>query len=295
MKQQLLINKNQTLRFTYNENGLPVIPSSAKITIYNNGGTEKVAQIAVTAINPTTGEMTYTVSSTVLTTLDINWRASWEFETSETRYEDQLFDIVNQILSNPIITKDVTKRAPFLKIQNYRKVFTATAGTNTEIESTELNEDPEWWTNGDAEITGGTNQGETRKVISFLDNKLTVAPEFTSAIDNTSICNVIRSYEVEISEAFNIFLNDIRLQKLRSNKIIGTEQIRELVLNKAIELICNNFIKDIADVWALRMEKYAGIYESLFNNLVLDYDANNDGNIQDAESDMSLSQTTADR
>lgn len=288
-KQQLLVNKPGILSFTYRENGIPVAITDPKITIYNNAGTEKLAQIAATT--PSVGVMSYDVAAALIPTIDVSWRANWEFKVGAvTKYEEQLFDIVNQILNNPVITSDIIGRAPFLDDQNYRQVFTSEGGSSNTIESAELIQDANWWTNGAVEITGGTNAGTTRKVIDFVNAVLTVSPSYGEDIIDDSICNVIRSYEKEIIEAFDIFLVDLKKFNLKSNRMIGSEQIREFVINKTIELVCGNFTKDIADIWNLREDKFKGKYDELFNNPIFDYDRNNDGDIGESESDRSYGQ-----
>jgi hypothetical protein len=297
MKQQLLINKDGIVKFTYYEFGIAKIPSLAKITIYDETGSEKVAQTTAD-INTTTGEMSYTITASILDTLARNWKASWEFTVnSVVKYEDQLFNIVNQVLSNPVITQDIIERAPFLDEQNYRRVFQADSGTAITIVSNELNEIDNWWTNGDVKIEEGTNKDETRKVISFDSSTqtLTVSIAFSNPIDNTSVVLIVRSFEKEIDEAFNIFINDLRNRGIKSDLIYGSEQINEFVINKTLELVCGNFSKDIADIWFAREEKYKNRYDELFNNLNLDYDENEDGNIDEDEANSSFSQITADR
>lgn len=295
MKQQLLVNKDGKLRITHFENGIAKVPSAANITIFNNEGAEKQSQTPAD-INVTTGEMTFDVLAALITTIDMNWKASWDFVIAgDTKYEDQLFDIVNQILTNPVTTKDVIDRAPFIEKQNYRNIFTADSGSANTIVSTELTQPDDWWTNGKAEIINGTNKGQVRKVQSFSSNTLNVIPDYTAAIDATSVVNVIRSYEKEINEAFRIFSNDIKNRGLKVDLIIGNEQVNEFVLNKTIELICGNFTKDPADIWSFREEKYAGKYDGLFDNLTLDYDKSADGNIQDDEASSSLGQTSGER
>lgn len=283
MKQQILVDIGGTLTLKAFENGIQVIPTSAKITIYDNQGAEKVAQ--TTATVDASGTMTYSVASSIVDSVDRNWKVIWEYVVGGvTLYQSQLFDIVNNTLVNNCITDDIVKRGPFLKKLNFNKIFQADAtSTNATIVSTELNEEDDHWTNGTAIVTAGTNKDEERKVVSFSAQTLTVSPVFTSAIDSTSVVKVVRSYEKEIDEAWAIFLNDLMNRGLYSDLIIGSDQVKEFIINKTLEIICFNFSNDNVDIWFTRYQEYKTNYDNLFGSMRLDYDKSNDGNIDEPD------------
>lgn len=291
MKQQILVDIGGILTLKVYTNGIQVIPTTPKIEIKDNAGAVVIAEIA--AAVDAEGTMTYALAAAKVPDVARNWKVNWNYQDSGTQRESQLFDIVNQILINNVINLDIIKRAQFLKKLNYRLNFTAESGTvNTIVNEAELIQESEWWVNGLVEVTSGTNQGEIRKVTIFDNptNKLTVSPDFSADIDDTSIILLIRSFEKEIIEAFDIFANDLNNKELKTDLIIDSSQVREFIINKTIEIVCGNFTKDIADIWTAREEKFKSNYDKLFDNLNLDYDANNDGLVDADEADTSFSQ-----
>ncbi|KKK82041.1 hypothetical protein LCGC14_2807380, partial [marine sediment metagenome] len=195
MRDKILKDIGGTLTYKYFENDIQVKPASGTITIFDNAGAEIVEEIAISI--DAVGTMTYDLSAANSDEVVYSWKAIWKFVVSgDDIYRSRLFDIVNQILENPVVDNDIIKEAPFLKDKNYRKVFTAeVTSTKTVIVSSELREDDDYWNGGSAEVQSGTNAGEIRKVTDFVKstNKLTVE-SFTAVIDTTSKINVTRTF-----------------------------------------------------------------------------------------------------
>lgn len=297
MKQQILKDIGGTLELKYYENGIQIVPASANITIFNNNGSEKVAQVAVTNIDAV-GTMTYNILPAVVDVIAENWKAEWDFVISgDTKYQTQLFDIVNQVLINPVLDDDVIERAPFVNELNYRDIQTADSGTVNTIVSIELNEEDGYWANGRVLITAGTNEGEDRKVISFVKstNTLTVDKNFTSAIDATSKFTVVRSFVKEIEQAYKIVENDLRNKGVRINRVLDSSQVFELILNKSIELISGNYSRDPVDIWSARKENFMDMYNSLLKVSKFDYDRDQSGNVDSEETADSATQIQGER
>ncbi len=284
IKQQVIKDKGGILELKYFKNGLQQIPSAVYITIYDNKGTEKVAEtLAEVRLD---GTMEYLVEDVLCDEIYYNWKIEWKFyiDGQET-YEVQLFDIVLYKLNNPVSDYDILQRAPFLRELNYRRIETADSGTQNTIVCSQLNEVDDYWTGGWIEIIEGINVGEKRQVSDFVQstNTLTVSNIFTNAIDNDVKFVLIRSFTKEIDEAFNIFLNDLHNKLIKSNRIIGAEQIKEPVVLKTLELICFNFSKDPVDLWFERGKMYKDDYNRRINSAMFDFDDDDSGNIDDEE------------
>jgi len=291
MRQKILIDIGGNLELKYYLNSIQQVPASAKITIYDNAGSEEVAQVAVTSISAD-GMMNYTVAAAIADDVYYNWKAVWEFVVDGvTLYRSTLFDVVRQIIENPVVDKDIIDSAPFLKEQNYSKILTADSGTATTIVSTELTEDDDYWNGGTVEIIGGTNIGQIRKITDFVEatNTLTVEA-FVAAIDATSKCKIIRTYKTEIDRAFSRFELDMKNRDIYIDRIIDNEQVKEYIVILTLHYICDNFSTDPIDKWAAKAEAYKNDYKKLINVAIFDYDSDDDGNIEDGEERDNLMQ-----
>lgn len=108
MKQQFLKNTADTIRMTVYTDNRPVVPTSATITLFNPDGSELQSVVAVTAIDSTTGELTYSLTATHTETNDLNYKALWAYVVNGTTYyQTQLFDVVLSILAIPITDDDL--------------------------------------------------------------------------------------------------------------------------------------------------------------------------------------------
>jgi len=298
MKQQILKDIGGSLILKYYINGIQRVPSSAKITLYNNLGSVIQEQVAVTSIDPLSGTMSFTVTPEKSADLGENYKAVWEFVyNGETLYEQQLYEVVLQILTNPIKDIDIINRAPYLKDLYYSVIGLASSGSTTTIVYDSFTEETGYWDNSIVEITDGTNEGAIRRCIDYQEDTktMTLDTAYPIDIDSTSRFKVTKSFDKESSEAFDMVLDDLRLKGIRSNLVISNEQIRELVLIKTLYLICFNLSKDPVDIWFERANKFENNYDNKFQNITFDYDKNEDGKIEDDEKSQQVTQTKAVR
>jgi hypothetical protein len=284
MKQKLLVDIGGDLELKHYEHSLQVVPSSALITIYDDAGSEKVAETAA-SIDATTGTMSYTLSAALADDVYSNWKAVWKFVVGgNTLYRTTLFDIVRVKLENPVIDQDIIDAAPFLKGNNYSKVFTAESGSKTTIVSPELTEDDDYWNGGTVEVVDGTDQGQIRKVTDFVASSNTLTVEsFTTNIDTTSKILLIRTFKKEIDRAFDRFKVDVKNRGIYIDRIIDNSQVKEYIITLAISIICMGFSTDVADIWFAKGEKWEKDYKKIINVATFDYDDDNDGNIESDE------------
>ena len=99
------------------------------------------------------------------------------------------------------------------------------------------------------------------------------------------------NYSGQIAEAFNAVKRLIKDKGRRPSMLIDGEQVRELVIIKAFEMIFFNFAKDPEDVWWKRYEKYAALFTARFAALQIKYDEDESGTIE-ADEQQGLGQLT---
>ena len=143
----------------------------------------------------------------------------------------------------------------------------------------------------------------TYKAVFFFDVVLNVlkpnvidadlknyAPQLAS-----EIWSVQTNYDKQIQEAFLIVKRAIKDKGRRPAMIIDGSQIRELVILKTFEMICFDFAKSPEDIWWNRHVKYSAAYADRLAGLVIKYDADEDGTIDEDEKKTTFSQPTFER
>lgn len=98
------------------------------------------------------------------------------------------------------------------------------------------------------------------------------------------------NYDDQIQEAFLEVKRDIKDRGRRPAMIIDGEQIRELIIAKAFEIIFFSMIKEEGDKWFIRHEKEAQRYKDKITKLLIHYDVDESGTIEEEERRLSISQ-----
>jgi len=80
MKQQFLTSKTDTIRLTVYKDNRALIPDSATIELKKPDGTVLEADTAAT-IDATTGELTYSLTTTHTADRDLDYRATWSYRS----------------------------------------------------------------------------------------------------------------------------------------------------------------------------------------------------------------------
>ena len=91
------------------------------------------------------------------------------------------------------------------------------------------------------------------------------------------------TYDNQIEEAFRIVKQDIHNRGRRPHMLIDGEQVRELIILKALEIVFFAFFKDQSDEWFSRYEAIAERYKVESGKLIIKYDTDEDGLIDDDE------------
>ena len=281
MKQQFLVDIADTIRITIYDSNRAYIPSSGTITLYKPGGSVLQAATAVT-VDATTGEMTYSLTSTHTDIADLNYKAVWAYVINGTTYyQTQLFDVVKSILSIPIIDTDLYAELDALREANHQATRTATAGAAGTLTDTFRREGDDFWKGGTIKILSGTGINQIRDVTGFTQSTgvFTISPNWTTNVDNTSVYLVIKSFSGKIQSAFNTLSTMIYNKGKRHSLILESSQIELPLLYLTIHIIALDIMGEEGDKWDRLSKIYSDKFDKAFNSMKLEYDEDESGSI----------------
>jgi len=291
MKMQFIKDKTGTIKLSIYVNNRPIIPTSGKITLYSPSGSEIQAQVAVTAIDATTGEMSYSLTATHTATADLNYKAVWEYVSDTvTYYETQLFDVVKSILAIPITDDDIYDELESLRSANRQASGTATAGTSsTLVDTAKRKETTDYWKGGTLEILAGTGVGQKRDITAFTTSSSTfaVTPNWTTTPDATSVYLAVKSFSNKIQQSFKKLETMLYDKGKRHELILESSQIEIPLLYLTIHFICLDLTDEVNDKWSVLAASYWDKFDKSFNNMKLEYDEDESGAIDPSETQKS--------
>ena len=290
MKQQFLKGVTDTIRLTVYDNNRAQVPTSAKITLYKPDGSILQAQVSVTAIGETSGEMTYSLTAAHTVQEDLNYKAIWEYVVSSvTYYQTQLFDVVKSILSIPITDDDLYNELEALRKSNYQASAAATAGAAGTLTDTKRREENNFWKGGTIEIVAGTGIGQKRDVTLFVQSTgvFSITPVWATNPDTTSIYVVVKSFTKKIQAAFDNLCTMIYDKGKRHELILESSQISMPLIYLTIHMIALDLMDEEGDKWDRIVKIYAEKFDKAFNNMHLDYDEDESGTIDEGEKQKS--------
>jgi hypothetical protein len=282
MKQQFLNDKTGTIRLSVYQDNRPVVPTSAKVTLSKPDGSALQAQ-ADAAVDATTGEMTYSLTTTHTDAADLNYKAVWEYVVSGvTYYENQLFDVVKSILSIPITDNDLYNELNSLRKANKQDKGTATGGTTSTLVDTKRKEDDDFWKGGIVEILSGTGVGQIRNITDFAQSTgtITVTPAFVTTPDTTSVYRIVKSFSAQINQSFEKIEDMLYSKGKRQDLILESSQIKFALIYLTIHFICIDLMDQTDDVWNKRADIYWDKFNQAFNTLKIEYDEDESGSIE---------------
>lgn len=298
MKQQFLKAVTGTIRLTAYDKNRAVVPSSALVTLYKPDGSNLQAQ-ATASVDSTTGEMTYSLTTTHTATHDLNYKAVWQYVVSgNTYYETQLFDVVKSILSIPITDDDLYAELDSLRKANVQATGTATGATSsTFVDTSKRKETDDSWKGGILEILSGTGLGQSRDVTGFTQSSstFTVSPDWATTPDTTSTYRVVKSFSGKILQSFKKIETMLYNKGQRDSLILESSQIEIPLIYLTIHFIALDLMDSVDDKWDLIAKSYWEKFQKSFDTLTLDYDADESGNIDDEEQNRNVSEVRISR
>ncbi len=286
MKQQFLKGIADTIRLTIYDNNRPVVPTSATIILYNPDGATLQVSVAVTAIDATTGEMTYSLTATHTAQEDLNYKAVWAYVVSGfTYYQTQLFDVVKSILSIPITDDDLYNELEGLRKANYQASATATAGAAGTLTDTKRREEDNFWKGGTIDIVSGIGIGQKRDITAFVQSTgvFSITPVWTTNPDSTSVYVIVKSFVKKIQAAFDNLCTMIYDKGKRHELILESSQIALPLIYLTIHMIALDLMDEADDKWSRIATIYQEKVDKAFNNMKLDDDEDESGTIDEAE------------
>lgn len=286
MKQEVLKASTETLRFTPPPiNNRPAIASAATIVLKKPGGETLQASASVTAINATTGELTYTLTTTHTATLDVNYVAEWSYTVSGASYkETTLFDVVLHRLSQLTTDEDLYVLQGDIKAKNESITGTVVSATSSTLVDTGalVNYPDDYFNNGMVEVTlPSTGARQRRTVSDFVQSTgtLSITPNWASTPTSSYKYTVFRPFRVKLDYAWDMLMNDVRAKGFRPALIMQSDTLKHVHAFKTLELICIDFIKEGGpdDLWTKLADRYQGLYNDAFSKLQFMYDSDQDG------------------
>lgn len=248
------------------------------------------ASVAVTAIDSTTGEMTYSLTATHTATNDLNYKAVWAYVVSGvTYYQTQLFDVVKSILAIPITDDDLFNELESLRQSNYQATAAATAGAAGSLTDTKRREPDDFWKGGTLQIITGTGVGQKRDITGFTQSTgvFTITPNWGTNPDTTSIYLAVRSFTKKIQTAFDTLSTMIYDKGKRHELILESSQIALPLTYLTIHMIALDLMDEVDDKWDRIAKMYQEKFDKAFNNMKLEYDVDESGAIDESEEQQS--------
>lgn len=293
MKQQFVEDATDTIRLKVYQNNRPVIPSSATVVLYNPDGATLQASASAT-VDGTTGEMTYSLTTTHTATRDLNYKALWSYVVSGTTYQEtQLFDVVRSRLSIPLIDDDLYDELETLRKTFAQQTGTATSGTSSTLLDTARRKEPDsYWKGGTIEILSGTGQGQRRDISAFTQSSstITVTPNWVTTPDTTSTYRVIKSFNNRIIQCFEEFETMLYDKGNRHQLILESSQIKYPLLYMTIHKICLDLRDEPDDKWDMLAKDYEKKFDKAFSNMKLEYDEDDSGTITEDEEQSGINE-----
>ena len=189
-----------------------------------------------------------------------------------------------------IANSDIVARLKLLADEHVK----ADSGSTTTAVNLSLS-DGSNYTNNIICFISGLNAGVDRVITSYttangsfsfdaLDNAVTNTDEF---------CVISNGFQSDVIQATSIVKNDMRNRGYDVDLFLNYQtQLKEMYIYKTIELICAGLMNDgqDQDVYFVNYNRFKGLYELEASTLIADYDANENGTIDDAEELASVGQ-----
>lgn len=112
-------------------------------------------------------------------------------------------------------------------------------------------------------------------------------------LDIDEFCIVSKGFQSDISQAEQVIRNDLRNRGYDLDLFLNYEtQLKEMYIYKTIELVCAGLMNDgvDTDVYFVNYERFRELYLTELSSLIADYDANQDGEIDEGEEGLNLGQ-----
>ncbi len=247
MKQQFMVNLSGEFQTYVYESNRRIIPSSAKITVYNPGTATEIVTDALMTIGAD-GLLSYLLTPTDNATTGANYKGVVTYDYNGVTYSVTLFyDVVRSLLFQVISDSDITAELPQLTENGWRVHGTAESGTLTTIVDGELTRyDDDCFTGGTAYLAG---KDETREVTAFISSTGTVTTKPFSGAVSAEAYILTRSFTREIERAFEKMEAMLVSAGKRPELILDPYDLRELHIYLAVAEAVKGLVIDGESFW----------------------------------------------
>jgi hypothetical protein len=285
--QEMLQAESEAVYFKKYIDNIQIVPTTALVAIYNSAGEVLVDETACTI--SADGTMSYTLAEEDTANLGENYRARFDYEYDSESYTSVVyFDIVKKRLESIITDDDLIDEHSMLNRYGYRETgeVVTSGGVNQIIDNKSFKKEDNYFRGGFISFLSGNNKGFNSIVTSFTAStgRFTLEKSATAAFAAGDKFCVSKSYTTEIRRAFEKIKDYIRSQGNRPALVIDDTDIRELHIVWSLMLILLGMGDDKRDEY----EEYKSERDRLMASLVLKYDTNEDGVIQEDEAPVNF-------
>ena len=290
MRQQFLVDTAETFRSYVYENNRKVVPTSATLTVYNPGSSDKLINAAAMTIG-SDGLLSYALTATHNDLAAENYKAVISYVYNAVTYSITLFyDIVNSKLVKVITDDDIVNELPQLKDNGWRVHGTADSGSATTLIDAELKRyEDDYFTGG---LAHSLTKDETREITDFVSSSGTVTTTAFSTAIATDKYILTRSFTKEIQRAFEKIDELLYRSGKRAHLILDPYDLREVHICYAVAEICKGLtVTGEATFWWQMWKDYEAKAYAIFKSLQFKYDESQDGYIAGSEEGVRLNRT----
>ena len=291
MRQQFLVDTAETFQTYVYENNRKIVPTSATLTVYKPGSTEKLITAAAMSIG-SDGLLSYALTATHNDIADENYKAVISYVFATVTYSITLFyDVVNSKLVKVITDEDLVNELPQLKDNGWRVHGTADSGSTTTLVDAELKRyEDDYFTGG---LAYSLTKDETREITDFVSSTGTITTAaFTTAIATDKYI-LTRSFTKEIQRAFEKIDELLYRSGKRAHLILDPYDLREVHICYAVAEVCKGLTSagGTDTFWWQMWKDYEAKAYAIFKSLHFKYDTSNDGYIAGSEESKRITRT----
>lgn len=290
MKSQYLVDKTATFQTYIYEHNLIVVPTSATLTVYKPGSTDKLIDAQSMTVQ-SDGRLDYSLTTDHNDIADENYKAEIAYViSSDTYYTTLFYDVVNSILHKVVTDVDVVNELTQLKNNGYRINGTADSGSTTTIVDAELKvHEDDYFTGG---LAYSITRDETRAITGFVSSTGTVTTDTFGGAISTDKYVLTRSYSKEIQRAFEKLEERLRQKGKRPDLILDPYDVREVHIWMTVAEVCKGLTTEgEGTLWWEFMNDYNKMVNGWWKTATFKYDESVDGVIGGAEETQRIKRT----
>jgi len=275
VKQQLVEDSTtDQLELEVWDHNVRVVPTAALVSIIIDGSTDVSLATATISAN---GTCSYIPGATILSELAENCVAVWKLTINgEFKYFRDMFDVVLNPLYPAVTDEDLLSECAQLQDTRYMEAGAADSGSTVTLVSVLLKEyQDNHFQGGTLEITDGACKGQKQRISGNTRSTgtITVDTAFGSALTSTSRFVAKRTFQREISRAWDDVMGMIQTKGYRPALIMNSEDLRPVHLVWTLVKVCRNLSKSPDDIWWMRAKFYEEDFMKKAGQLKFIYDS----------------------